>query len=538
MKLYIAKDLSTIENKKNWQFCVGSCHASTLLRKDALDILKRVHDDLGIKRVRFHGTFNDDMGTLSNFKSVFGIPAGEHVIETNFYKIGVLYDNILALGMKPFVEISFMPELLASDPTRSFIYGSIHSLPKDLKRWQKYIKDYLAYIFHRYGKEEVCSWFFEVWNEPDLAGTFFSGSQNGYLAFYEATARAIKEFCPDLKVGGPASAASRWIPEFVGYCREHKVPVDFVSTHQYLGEPFLGVDKKVAEKTFEEMEAEREAALKAQEERTKLIDKAMENLPDEMSMLSVLQLVLGGNGTDATQKEMDTELLPKNARIVKEQAGGLPVYYTEWNLSASFGARSQDMRKVAAYDVKTALAIDDLVEGNSIWCYSDIFEELHQFKEPFHGGYGMVTYTGIPKPVFWGMKMLAESGERRILFDEKQFTEIEAAAFESDTEKQILLFRQNTIQSDAAPEKTEIQVELEQRPQRVYLQRIDENHCNPRRIWEEMGAPDDLTAGEVDYIKENSKMVEEKLSGTYQDGIFKAEVELGVNDLYFIRIVK
>lgn len=150
----------------------------------------------------------------------------------------------------------------------------------------------------------------------------------------------------------------------------------------------------------------------------------------------------------------------------------------------------------------------------------------------------MVTYTGIPKPVFWGMKMLAESGERRILFDEKQFTEIEAAAFESDTEKQILLFRQNTIQSDAAPEKTEIQVELEQRPQRVYLQRIDEDHCNPRRIWEEMGAPDDLTAGEVDYIKENSKMVEEKLSGTYQDGIFKAEVELGVNDLYFIRIVK
>ena len=121
MKLYIAKNLPTTENKKNWQFCVGSCHASTLLRKDALEILQRVHEELGIKRVRFHGAFNDDMGTLSNFRSVFGIPAGEHVIETNFYKIGVLYDNILAIGMKPFVEISFMPELLAADPTRSFI---------------------------------------------------------------------------------------------------------------------------------------------------------------------------------------------------------------------------------------------------------------------------------------------------------------------------------------------------------------------------------------------------------------------------------
>lgn len=538
MKLYIAKNLPTTENKKNWQFCVGSCHASTLLRKDALEILQRVHEELGIKRVRFHGAFNDDMGTLSNFRSVFGIPAGEHVIETNFYKIGVLYDNILAIGMKPFVEISFMPELLAADPTRSFIYGSIHSLPKELKRWQKYIKDYLAYIFHRYGKEEVCSWFFEVWNEPDLAGTFFSGSQNGYLEFYEATARAIKEFCPDLKVGGPASAASRWIPKFVGYCREHDVPVDFVSTHQYLGEPFLGMDEERVEKTYEELEAERENGKKAEEQRAKYLDKAMENLPDEMSMLTVLQKVLGGNGGDATQREFDVDLLPKNAQIVKEEADGLPVYYTEWNLSASFGARSQDMRKVAAYDVKTALAIDNLVEGNSIWCYSDIFEELHQFKEPFHGGYGMMTYTGIPKPVFWGMKMLAESGEKRIVLDESVFTEIEAAAFESDTEKQVLLYRQNTIQSDAAPEKAEIQVELDEKPQRVYLERIDENYCNPRKIWEAMGCPNDLTIKEVEYIKETSKMVAEEIACVYKDGVLSAEVELGVNDLYFIRIVK
>ena len=193
---------------------------------------------------------------------------------------------------------------------------------------------------------------------------------------------------------------------------------------------------------------------------------------------------------------------------------------------------------MAAYDVKTALAIDDLVEGNSIWCYSDIFEELHQFKEPFHGGYGMMTYTGIPKPVFWGMKMLAESGKRRIVLDESAFTEIEAAAFESDTEKQILLFRQNTIQSDAAPEKAEIQVELDRKPQKVYLQRIDENHCNPRKIWEKMGSPDDLTAKEVEFIKETSKMVAEEICYGYLDSILSVEVELGVNDLYFIRIVK
>ena len=196
MELKINSQLPTIKYKKKWQFCVGSCHASTLLRADALAILKRVHDELGIKRVRFHGTFNDDMGTLCNFPVVFGLPIGENIIETNFYKIGVVYDNLLSIGMKPFVEISFMPELLAADPTRSFVYGSIQSLPKEMDKWCQYIQDYLAYLVHRYGEEEVATWHFEVWNEPDLAKTFFKGSQDSYLEFYAATARAIKDFCP------------------------------------------------------------------------------------------------------------------------------------------------------------------------------------------------------------------------------------------------------------------------------------------------------------------------------------------------------
>lgn len=536
MELTIKKGLPIKRYEKKWQFCVGSCHASTLLRADALAILKRVHDELGIKRVRFHGTFNDDMGTLCNFPMVFGMPIGEHIIETNFYKIGVLYDNLLAIGMKPFVEISFMPELLAENPTRSFVYGSIHSLPKDMNKWCEYIKKYLAYLFHRYGEEEVCSWYFEVWNEPDLATTFFKGSKNSYLDFYAATARAIKEFCPKLKVGGPASSASRWIDEFIAFCEENDAPVDFVSTHQYLGEPFLGVSEEEAHKTYEELEAEKEKNKEAEEKRIAFLKQALEKIPEDMSFLEALHTVLGGG--DGTEKDYDVNLLPQNAKIVKEQAKGLPVYYTEWNLSASFGARGQDMRKVAAYDMKTSLAIEDIVDGNSIWCYSDIFEELHQFKEPFHGGYGMITYNGIPKPVFYGMRMLAQAEDNRIILDETQFTEVEAAAFEGKKEKQVLLYRQNTRQFDTEPEKVNIRIELENAPVRVYLQRIDENHCNPRKIWEEMGCPNDLTKAETEYIIKASEMLDEELEVQYENGILNVQVNLGINDIYFIRIEK
>lgn len=533
MNLNISKNLPTKLYEKKWQFCVGSCHASTLLRSDALKILKRVHDELGIKQVRFHGTFNDDMGTLCNFPVVFGLPAGEHIVETNFYKIGVLYDNILEIGMKPFVEISFMPELLASDPTRSFVYGSIHSLPKDMDRWCAYIKEYLAYLFHRYGEDEVCTWFFEVWNEPDLAKTFFKGSQSSYLEFYAATARAIKEFCPKLKVGGPASSASRWIDVFMDYCENNQVPVDFVSTHQYLGEPFLGVSEEDAAKSYEELEAENSAA---EEQRLAYLKAALDKLPADMSILQALKTVLGGG--DGTEKDCDLDLLPKNAAIVKQQAKGLPVYYTEWNLSASFGARGQDTRKVAAYDVKTSLAIEDIVDGNSIWCYSDIFEELHQFKEPFHGGYGMVTYTGIPKPVFYGMRMLAQAEENRILLDETQFTEVEAAAFEGETEKQIILYRVNSRQLDVEAEQVNICVELDEAPKKVYVQRIDEAHCNPRQVWEDMGSPNDLTKAEVAHILEKSDMQDEAWDYNYKNGVLSLGIALGINDVYFVRIVK
>jgi xylan 1,4-beta-xylosidase len=425
MELLIQKNAPMKPYEKKWQFCVGSCHASTLLRADALNILKRVHDELGIKQVRFHGLFNDDMGLVCNFPQVLGIPVGDHIVETNFYKVGVLYDNILSLGMKPFVELSFMPQLLAKNPTRSFVYGSVPSMPKDMALWQKFIQDYLAYLFHRYGEEEVCSWYFEVWNEPDLSTHFFQDSRNGYLELYAATARAIKAFCPKLRVGGPATSASRWIDVIVKYCKENDVPLDFVSTHQYIGDPFMGVSAEEAAKSFEQLQAEQEVQKQQKEQALAKLKETFAAFPSDLPLLTALQRLFGGE--DFTEQDFDKDIFAKNAAVVREQANGLPVFYTEWNLSANFASPNQDMRKVAAYDVRASLAIEDLVDGNSIWCFSDIFEELHQFKEPFHGGYGMVNYAGIPKPVFYAMRMLAQAGNQRIQLDETQFTQTEAA---------------------------------------------------------------------------------------------------------------
>ena len=136
------------------------------------------------------------------------------------------------------------------------------------------------------------------------------------------------------------------------------------------------------------------------------------------------------------------------------------------------------------------------------------------------------------------MRMLAQAGSARIQLDETQFADTEAAAFESDAEKQILLYRFHSRQQDLPPEKARVAVELARAPKRVYLQRIDETHCNPRRVWEEMGAPNDLNAKEVEQIIAASELRDETLDYVYFDGVLRTEVSVGVNDVYFIRIEK
>ena len=145
-------------------------------------------------------------------------------------------------GMKPFVELSFMPQHLAKEDVRGmFFYRPNICMPKDDQAWIDYIQSFVRFLIDRYGQEEVESWYFEVWNEPDLPVVFFHGTREDYFHLYEITARAIKEVDEKIRVGGPSTSGSKWVKSFVAFCKEHNVPVDFVTTHQYAGDPLGGV---------------------------------------------------------------------------------------------------------------------------------------------------------------------------------------------------------------------------------------------------------------------------------------------------------
>ncbi len=523
MKFTIDSQEKSIPYRRHWKFCVGSDHATMALRTDYVAMLTKVHEDLGIQYVRFHGILSDDMDVVKSLYHIFPIDGAENFVEYNFQKIAAVYDNVLSCGMKPFVELSFMPELLGSSKEECFFYykGNI-SPPQDYGHWSELIEQLIQFLLYRYGKEEVESWYFEVWNEPDLYG-FFAGKKKDYYKLYEVTARTIKRVNGNLRVGGPATSGSKWVQSFLEYCRKQDVPVDFLSTHQYAGDPIGGLD----------------AAVDLEQENEKFVLKDFLNreIFTEKKAGTILEGYRQIMRDKSEIEELPNDSFRRNAELVKGFAGTLPVIYTEWNANAIFSAESNDTRKVAAYDIKASLDTEESVDLSSIWCFSDLFEEFHHFQEEFHGGFGLMTSHGIPKPVYHALRMMSEVGGQRLLIGEHATDgEIGIAAFRKTESIQILLFRQKMKQINLPEEILDLKLMSDKSPVSVTVKKIDEQHCNPYFLWMEMGKPVSMTKDQLQDIIEKSDMKEENLDFKYDGSSIAVTAELCVNDVWLIHV--
>ena len=206
-----------------FDFSVGSDYSGTLIKSDSQNQLQMVTDELGFRYIRFHAIFHDALDTVQvkNGKIVY-----------NWTRIDQLYDNLLARHIKPFVELSFTPKALATSNHSIFYYHANTSHPNP-KEWHNLIVAFARHLEKRYGKAEVRSWYFEVWNEPNLSGFWQNADQMAYFKLYDSTARALKSVDPKLRVGGPATAGGAWIPAFLDYVKKTHAPIDFVTTHTY-----------------------------------------------------------------------------------------------------------------------------------------------------------------------------------------------------------------------------------------------------------------------------------------------------------------
>lgn len=217
-----------------WRPMIGSEHLALLLRnagpggsdvgRELAEAFRIAHAELGARFVRAHGILHDSLGV---YREVDGRPVHD------FTGVDAVLDRLLETGLRPIVELSFMPRDLASDPDRTvFAYGGIISPPRDWDRWTGLVRELVAHLAERYGRDEVAEWAFEVWNEPNL-GLFWDDAESAYLRLYDASAAAVKAVDSRFRVGGPATAAAAWVDDLLAHCAETGTPIDFITTHTY-----------------------------------------------------------------------------------------------------------------------------------------------------------------------------------------------------------------------------------------------------------------------------------------------------------------
>ena len=513
MKITIDRNIGTIPTDFSWQLGLGNDHAYQLHRTDVCEHIKLAHDELGIKYIRCHGILDDDMLTyqrMGDCRMFRSVPFNNKIEEINFRQVGHVYDNLLACGVKPFVELSFMPSALASGKKLGLRYDPNITMPKSLKAWSEYIKKFIRFLIHRYGEDEVETWYFEVWNEPDLS-CFFAGTKKDYFKLYEATARAIKEVSPKLQVGGPSTSACLWLEDFLNFCKTNNVPCDFVSTHHYPGDAFGNfINYKNVKQMFT-------SAMDAVKNRKPLSD-AMTNmffLPEDF--------LRWDKGTLA---RMDDE--------AKAKVGELPLFITEWNSMAVFGSPVHDEKYSAAFAVKSCMDLNNTLGGYMFWCCSDIFEEQFMLPKPFVGSFGIVSNDGIPKPNFWGFKILSQLYNKRLTLPIRTNEAVEYAAFVDGDKTQVLVYAQD--QDYFKNETHDICITVNCEAKSVTVQRVDDAHCNPKAEWVKLGKPDNLTPAEVKEIKEKTALVAENIDFASKNGGTKINITIKTNDVVLLEL--
>ena len=343
-----------------WERMFGSGRAALSLRESYREDLRALKSATGAAYVRFHGILHDELGVYDEDRD--GAPV------YNFTYVDQIYDGLLANGIRPFVELSFMPHKLAREPLlHSFWYRPNISPPKSYQRWDGLIAALAQHLVDRYGIDEVAQWYFEVWNEPNL--DFWGGvpRQASYWELYDHTSRALKGVDTRLRVGGPATAQAAWVTDFIRHCSDARVPVDFVSTHVY------GDDSPQD------------------------VFGTYTPVPRERMVCSAVRKV---------HDEIERSPLP-----------ALPLIWSEFNASFSNNPSITDAAFMGPWLADTIRQCDGLASDMSYWTFSDVFEERGVVTTPFYGGYGLLATGGVPKPAFNAFALLHKLGDQRLEVD-------------------------------------------------------------------------------------------------------------------------
>jgi len=458
-----------------WSKVVGAGRANEGLRSTWQEELEMGRKYDGFQYVRFHGIFQDDM---------FVYREDEHGNPIyNFQYVDDLYDRMLAKGVRPFVELSFSPEPLSPVHNTTFWWRADGSPPSDYSKWGNLVQAFVKHCIDRYGIDEVRQWYFEVWNEPNLYQSFFrGGSQEKYFELYKITAQTIKTIDSQIRIGGPATSNFNmdgdaikkaqatgkpfdplsipwrpvWIEDFLRYCHDNNLPVDFVSTHPYPQD--FAIDEPGTPKG-------------------KGFRRSIDSTRDDLRTM---------------RRMIDASPYPK-----------AEIHLTEWNSSPSPVDHSHDSLAAATFVAKTNLESIGLVDSLSYWTFTDVFEENRKTDSIFHGGFGLINYQEIPKPAFHAYRFMNELGDELlaqtpggVVSRDSKTGYITAVFYNYPPEIKVSLPVSDTLaaadQIDNSGSARDLAFNIDHLPANAsfLIETLDKEHGDAVAAWEAMGEPE------------------------------------------------
>ena len=432
-----------------WEQMFGSGRAILTLRESYRNDLRAVKQATDFKYVRFHAILHDEVGVYDEDEH------GNAVY--NFAYVDQIYDGLLSNGVRPVVEISFMPKKLAFNPDalHPFWYKPNVSPPKSMEKWDALMVAFARHLVGRYGINEVSQWYFEIWNEPNI--DFWNGipRQASYFELYDHTARDLKSVSSRLRIGGPATAAAQWVGDFLEHASETHTPVDFVSSHGYASDSVTDLFGKDYARGGE--------------------------IPQDDRVCMAIQKVRG---------EIKRSSLPD-----------VPLFWTEWNVQGEHNAL--DTPFVGPAVANTIRECDGNVDLMSFWTFSDVFEEGGPLPRPFEGAFGLRAEFGINKPSFYDFALLHKLGDQRYANASHN------ALVTRRADGRLVIALWNLVDPGAGPAAqqdrhvTLVLREISPRAQ-VTVERVDASHGNPLPAFDQLGRPDAPTPIQVALLNQAS----------------------------------
>lgn len=513
-----ASSQMTIDSRKKgeqyipfWSFGVGAGRANEGLRAGWLEQLATVKQHCGFQYVRFHGLFHDDMFPYfeKNGNPVY-----------NWQYIDELFDRMLEIGVKPFIELAFFPKDIAAENSKTQFWWKANVTPDETRyaKWHDLVEAFTRHCVDRYGIEEVLTWYFEVWNEPNLNPGFWDGTKSQYFELYKMSVKAVKAVDGRLKTGGPATSnfvadnryegevydknksifwdkenintkqwKGAWVEDFIEYCEKENLPLDFLSTHPYPTDYALDPET--------------------------------------------------GRGRGATRYVHSTkdDIIWLRKILSESNYPNAEIHLTEWSTSPNSRDVMHDLLPPAAYIIKVNLDCIGLTNSLMYWTFTDIFEEKGGGETIFHGGFGMINFQGIVKPSFHAYRMLNQLGCEKLYYEDPLFVsrnletkKITAFAFNYPVEYEMKVpgAEDRNVYMNASSKNVNFTIKNLPANALFEIETLDYENGNIYNSYQKMGALSHPDRIQTALLKENAWKTKKETIKADSKGLLKIDLEL------------